>query len=475
MAPDPSAGPEENGRTRRTAARALVGPALLVALLITAVTLREPLLAWFTGQTMGVTTVAATIDVRGHQEIDHHTCSMHPSVHQPGPGKCPLCGMDLTAVTKEQQRTGVVIVDAARRQLIGVRTAAVAAAPLRTSLRAAGTVTYREGSLTDVTVKASGYVTKVFVSEVGTKVKIGQLLFRYFSPEVHNAAQDFLLAVQAASAGSSFVQPAAARMRLHVLGLDDVQIEALAANSAANGAANDGVAVTAPASGIVMESELVAGGAVPAGARLMRIAALDRLWVEASLYEADLARVHAGDSAVVTFDALPGRSFASTVAYTYPLINESSRTGRVRVELVNRDGALRPGMFANVELSKSSAALLQVPASAVVYTGPRRIVFLDLGEGRLRPQEIFTGAAADGMIEVLAGLSAGEVIVTSGVFLLAAEARISTAATYWDSAATDAAGAGYWCPMHPDVRSDVPVVCTKCGMDLVIVPTKAKP
>jgi Cu(I)/Ag(I) efflux system membrane fusion protein len=131
---------------------------------------------------------------------------------------------------------------------------------------------------------------------------------------------------------------------------------------------------------------------------------------------------------------LPGRVFPAKVAFIYPALDPTARTGRVRLVLRNPKLELRPGMYATVNLASDVGPRVQVPASAVVYTGPRRLIFVDLGEGRLRPQEVQLGAEANGMYEVLSGVAAGDRVATSGVFLIAAEARITTAARYWDKA-----------------------------------------
>jgi Cu(I)/Ag(I) efflux system membrane fusion protein len=152
------------------------------------------------------------------------------------------------------------------------------------------------------------------------------------------------------------------------------------------------------------------------------------------VYEADLAHVHVGQSARVTLDYLPGRAYDAKLAFVYPYFEPGARTGRVRIALANKDHALRPGMYASVQLTAALGSCVQVPASAVVYTGPRRLVFVDVGNGRFKPQEVRLGGEADGNFEVLEGLAAGDLVATSGTFLIAAEARISTAATYWESA-----------------------------------------
>jgi Cu(I)/Ag(I) efflux system membrane fusion protein len=226
---------------------------------------------------------------------------------------------------------------------------------------------------------------------------------------------------------------------LHLLGLGEAQIDAVAKK----GAPLESVTITSPASGFVIEKDVVEGASVEAGMRLFRIAALAEVWVEADVYEGDLPRVHVGQTATVTLDFLPGRSYEAKVRYVYPYLDAKTRTGRVRVAIANKELELRPGMYATVELASETAMRVQVPASAVVYTGPRRLVFVDEGVGRFRPQEVRVGGEIDGMYEVLEGLRPGDVVATSGTFLIAAEARISTAAKYWeDSKDAPLGGAG---------------------------------
>jgi len=494
---------------------------LLGLLALLAVVYRGPLSTWFRGGSSGETTASAAPSSEPHAlaDVDHYTCSMHPSVKQPGPGKCPICGMDLIPVTREQQNAGVVLIDEHRRQLIGVRTAPVAEGPRRRSFRALGRVTYDESTLTDVTLKVRGFITRLLVNETGQHVARGQTLLTLYSPDLYSAEQDFLLASRGATAASADAAegsraPAfarAARKRLDLLGLSGAQIEAILAR----GEPEENSAVASPASGFVIEKNIVEGAAVEPGMRLLRIAALDRVWVEADVYEADLARVRVGQPARVTLDYLPGKSYDAKVAFVYPYLESGARTGRVRIELPNKAGELRPGMYASVELGSDVGSRLEVPVAAVVYTGPRRLVFVDLGEGRFSPREIQVGSEADGMYEVLSGLAAGEVVATSGVFLIAAEARISTAAKYWDSAPdatsapatapaqssvppapssmpmrppaptasrlaapsarTSAPAAGFSCPMHPEVHQNAPGKCPICGMDLVPTPSGSKP
>jgi len=524
-----------------------LGTAAFIAVLaIVGLIFRGQLVAWFRGAPSTTTEVhsmpgnlsgSASARAGGHSyrdDIDHYTCSMHPSVKQQSPGKCPICGMTLIPVTKGQQEQGEVLIDEKRRQLIGVSTGTVVERPMQRSFRAVGQVTYDESAMTDVTLKVGGFITKLLVSQTGQHVNKGQPLFSLYSPDLYSAEQDFLLTNQSAATASTGATGAgttrvemlakASRQRLHLLGMSDAQIDEVAKS----GVPSESVSIPSPASGFVIQKDVAEGASVSAGMRLYRIAALNKVWVEADVYEADLAHVRAGQSASVTLDYLPGRSFDAKVAYIYPYLNAEARTGRVRIELPNKELELRPGMYASVALTADLAPRVQVPSTAVVYTGPRRLVFVDLGEGRFRPQEVRLGSEANGMYEVISGLSPGDRVATSGVFLIAAEARISTAAKYWDRApeetrgepgalptataaplkrrvsppsvatptsttpfsTTIAAGPArsasatspsaspatvYTCPMHPEVRSNAPGQCPKCGMSLVPMSGGATP
>jgi Cu(I)/Ag(I) efflux system membrane fusion protein len=399
----------------------LVSIALVALLAVVALSFHARLVAWFAGEPPAS---MATTGAMG--DVDHYTCSMHPSVKEAAPGNCPICGMTLIPVTKEQEHEGIVTIDDARRQLIGVRTEPVVLAPMRKEFRVVGHVTYDESSFSDVNLKVHGWITKLYANETGQKVTRGQTLLSIYSPELYNAEQDFILASQ----GGVDAMARAARLRLHLLGVDDAQLDALLKQ----GTPSESVPIAAPASGVILEKNVVEGAAVDAGMRIYRIAALTKVWIEAQVYEADLANVRVGQSASVTLDYLQGRTYAAKVAYVYPAIDPQTRTAEVRLELANKDLDLKPGMFASVTLGADLGPRVQVPAAAVVYTGPRRLVFVDLGEGRFRPVEVSLGASSNGMSEVLSGLKAGDPVATSGVFLIAAEARISTASTYWDSA-----------------------------------------
>lgn len=368
----------------------------------------------------------------GDEEISHYTCSMHPSVRQAGPGQCPICGMDLTPVTRQEVETGTIFVDAMRRQRIGVRTDKVTERALTLEIRAVGAVRYDETRLHDVNLRMSGWVQHLSVNETGQRVKAGQTLFTLYSPELYAAQLEHLTGVrrQAGGGGELLAHLArASRTRLELLGMSDGQISALEKR----GEALKNVPIVAPATGYVIEKQIVEGARVEVGTRVYQIADLSKVWIDAEVYESDLPIVRVGQSVEVELPYVDRERYPAKVDYVYPTLDAQTRTGRARVVLDNPKLELKPDMYATVFISVELGQRLSVPDSAVVYTGPRRLVFVDLGEGKLQPKVVSLGPHVDGYYAVTAGLSEGDVVVTSGNFLIAAESRIRSATRYWES------------------------------------------
>lgn len=376
-------------------------------------------------------------------EVAYYTCPMHPSVRADDPSEtCPICGMDLTPVTQQELETGVILVDEARRQAIGVRTAPIARRELHRQIRALGTVVYDQSRLHDVNLRMSGWVQQLRVAEPGARVRRGEVLFTLYSPELYAAQLEYITAASAPPlpelpAGSNAPHEAsgpppnalerAARQRLILLGMSEAQIRALRRR----GEPSEAVPILSPASGWIVEKNVVEGAQVAAGTLVYRIADLDQVWIEVQVYESDLPHVRVGQDVRVTVPYLPDREFEGRVGFVYPYVDPETRTARVRIELENADLALRPDMYANAAFDVSLGEQLAVPMSAVIYTGPRRIVFVELGEGRLRPKVVELGARAGDYYVVRSGLDEGDVVVTSGNFLIAAESRLRSAAEYW--------------------------------------------
>jgi multidrug efflux pump subunit AcrA (membrane-fusion protein) len=387
------------------------------------------------GESEGAPSGSATAAGSAGSDIAHYTCSMHPHVRSEVPGKCPICSMDLTPVTQAQQHAGVIHIDEHRRALLGIRTTKVARAPIDLEIAAKGRLAIDETRLHEITLKVGGYISDLKVNATGQAVHQGDTLFTLYSPELYAAEQEYLIARTNEDVLRGAGDPAhkdvlshAAETKLRLWGFGDDLLRTLATTKEPI----ERVPFRSPAAGVVIEKTIVDGAAVTAGQRLFRIADLDQIWVEADVYEADLPRIAKGMPATITLSYLPGKAFDGKVAFVYPYLDPASRTGRVRIALPNKGLELKPDMFATVTFKIPLGPRLMVPTSAVVYTGPRRIVFLDLGSGALRPQEVTIGARSGDNVEIVTGVAEGDVVVSSGNFLVAAESRVRSATSFWE-------------------------------------------
>ena len=330
--------------------------------------------------------------------------------------------------------SGTVQIDPARLQKIGVRFATAERAPLERVIRATGSVGWDESRLVDVTPRVRGTIVDLAANTLGARVEKGEVLARLYSPELWAAQRDLRSALAAQTSARSSGAPdradslaRAARARLRLFGLSEGDVDALAASAEPV----ESVPLRAPASGFLIEKRAVAGGPVEAGVTLFRIAPLGRVWIEARLPESDAGLVSVGQVARLRTPALPGRELEARIAYLYPSLDEATRTLRARLELDDAEGLLRPGNWVELELVTPLGERLQVPATAVIYAGPRRVVFVERDEGRLEPRTVELGVTGRDAVEIVSGLEPGERVVVSGNFLIAAESRLRSASEAW--------------------------------------------
>lgn len=359
------------------------------------------------------------------EDIAFHTCSMHPSVKSQDPGTCPICKMDLTPVTHEEVREGIIFVDKRRRKLINLRTTTVETRALTREVRAVGRVTYDETTLRDVTLKTEAWIGEVMADFTGREVKAGEPLFTYYSPEVLSVQQDLIDSVRAGNGSSRLA--ASARERLALFDLTEAQIDAIAAS----GKAKPYLARLASADGTVIEKMAVAGSSVMAGKMIYRLADLSRVWVEVDVYESDLALIEEGQTARLTLSHLPGVEFEGTVAFIDPYLDPETRTAGARLVVDNPEGRLKPDLFAEARIEVPLGEHPAIPAEAILHTGESDVVFVDLGEDRIRPQKVQLGHRAGDWVQVRDGLKADDVIVTSGNFLVASESKLKSGKDSW--------------------------------------------
>jgi Cu(I)/Ag(I) efflux system membrane fusion protein/cobalt-zinc-cadmium efflux system membrane fusion protein len=430
----------------------------------------------FRGDLARLPLVGGLFGGHGAPAADLYVCPMHPEVQSPAPARCPQCGMDLV---KQSELAGAshdhdhpeppppdarapVQLDLRRQQLIGVRLAAAETATLDRSVRAVGTVAFDETRLADVNVQVDGFVRTLHVNASGVFVAKGQPLFALYSPELLATEQEYLLALRAReqvrasangadeAAGYADRLAGAARQRLALWRLPASEIEELERTRQPR----DTVTFTSPASGYVIEKNVVSGQRVMAGERLYRLADLSTVWVEADVYERDLAGVKRGARATVTVDAWPGESFDARVVLVAPALDAATRTARVRFALANPGAKLRPGMFANVELAAASVRGLTVPADAVVDSGTRRFVFVSQGEGFFEPRPVEIGARGNGLIEITKGLAEGEQVASGATFFIDSESQLRAAMEGFEALPDLAAPAEGGEKLQIDFRTD---------------------
>lgn len=329
---------------------------------------------------------------------------------------------------------GAVRIDAARRQEIGVRTGPVEMRDLATTVRAAGLVAYDETRRAEVSLKFSGWVRDIRVDYTGRPVRAGEVLFTVYSPELFSAQQEYLTALGRSGqdaglpgGGADSELASAARQRLLLWDITPDQIDAIARA----GKAMEAVPIVAPVSGVVLEKNVVQGSAFMAGQLLYKIAPIHPVWVVANVYPFELPLIREGMPAAIQTPFLPEKSRTGRVSWLSPYLETATRTAEVRIDAPNVRGDLRPGMYVDVTFDIRLGKRLSVPESAVLYVGDRRIVFVDLGDGRLAPRQVTLGHRAGDYYEVLSGLKAGETVVASGNFLVAAESRLKSAESKW--------------------------------------------
>jgi len=391
------------------------------------------------------------------------TCGMHPQVIQEEPGNCPICGMKLTPLKpetmadterehetthdslrasdmemangKQDRAMASIRIDPVTVQNMGVRTAEVKRQPFYRQIRTVGHVDYNEDELYNINVKFPGWIEELHVEREGEPVRKGQALFNVYSPELVATQEEYLLAyknserlsasdIKTVSSGAERLLKSA-RKRLEYWDITGAQIERLQQT----GEIQKTLTIYSPANGVVIEKNAVEGAYVKGGEKLFQIADLSTVWVLAHIFEYELPWIELGQTVKMELPYVPGRQFEGKIDYVYPYLNAKTRDIRIRLVFENPTMELKPEMYANIVIeSKLGDDVLVIPSEAVIRTGTRNLVFIALGNGKFRPQEVTLGPEGeDGLVKVVEGVQEGEQIVTSAQFLLDSESRLREA------------------------------------------------
>ena len=352
----------------------------------------------------------------------------------PVPKKDPM-GMDYSPVYEGDEPAGKVVkISVDKVQKLGVKTEVVAQRDLVRTVRAVGTLQADERRLFTVAPKFEGWIQKLYVNTTGAPVHRGQPLMDVYSPDLITAQQEYLIAsrgLKSLKDAPGDVQTSmrdlmdSALMRLRNWEISSEEIQRLQQE----GTPRQFLTLRSRANGVVIEKPSIEGKRFMAGDALYQIADLSSIWLIADVFEQDLSLVHPGQTVKIKVDAYPDKSFQGKITFIYPTVTPETRTAKVRVELANPGGALKPSMYARLELAAGHGGpkALTVPDSAVLDTGTRQLVLIRRGEGAFEPRPIKTGMRADGYVEVLDGVRAGEEVVVSANFLIDAESNIKAA------------------------------------------------
>ncbi len=351
------------------------------------------------------------------------TCSMHPQIQLPKPGKCPICFMDLIPVESSDDDGGEreISVSSYAAKLMELETSPVERRVAEAEVRMVGKVDYDETRVSYISAWVPGRIDRLFIDYTGIPVNEGDQLAELYSPELLTAQEEL---IQSKKQNPSLIN--AARERLRQWGVSAAQI----AQIEERGTPSDHMTIYSPADGIVIHKNVQEGMYVKTGAKIYTIADLSKVWIQLDAYESDLHWLHEGDKATITTEANPGLVTEGTIAFIAPTINPATRTAKVRLEIDNSDGRLKPGMFvrATVQaLLRTDEPPLLIPAAAAMKTGKRAVVYVETPntqkptyEGR----EIELGMRLGDFYVVENGLAEGERVVTRGAFKLDAELQI---------------------------------------------------
>ena len=362
---------------------------------------------------------------RGQSAPKTDNAASSHSTTETAAGNQPMQGHNMTSAG--------VNVSPDKQQLVGIRTATAEIRPMVQKIRTVGIVTYDETRVAQVFSKVEGWIDKLLVNYTGSLVRKGQPLFTLYSPDLVATQEEYLLALKAKQTlGSSSIKEIragsdslleSAHRRLSLWDISEEQISDLEKT----GKPKRNLTFYSPINGFVLKKDAVQGMRIMPDKELYTIADLSTVWVNADIYEYELAYIRVGQKATIKLAYYPARDFVGKVSWIAPVLDEKTRTAKVRLEFPNRDFVLKPEMYANAEVEIHAGRKLAVPDEAVLDSGLRKVVFLDKGEGRFEPAEVKIGNKFDGYYEVLEGLSPGERILASASFLLDSESRLKEA------------------------------------------------
>jgi RND family efflux transporter MFP subunit len=394
---------------------------------------------------------------RAERQILYWHDPMHPEYRSDTPGIAPDCGMQLEPVyadgapddrpARTDLPAGTVRINAEKQQLIGVRTDVVQQSAAGQTVRTLGRVVADERRIYRINAFTSGWIRRTHPNSVGSLVRRDEPLASFYAREFLAAQQSYFYALDALDrrTGTSEPQMIATRAQvqgaadsLQALGMSDIQVAELAKTRQAT----QEIDIRSPAAGFILVRNVTPGQRVEGGQELFVIADLSRVWVLADMFQHEAGFIQPGQAARVSLP-LQSREFRGRVSEILPQFDPTTRTLKVRVEVDNPDYALRPDMFVDVHFPLNLPPALTVPSDAVLDSGLRKTVFIDLGDGYFEPRAVDTGWRFGDRVQITRGLMPGERVVTSGNFLIDSESRLKAAISGMGGTSVAAEHAGH--------------------------------
>lgn len=357
----------------------------------------------------------------------YYTCSMHPQIHEEHPGDCPICGMKLIRVelTGSDQRAASsrITLTATQIQLAAIQTVTIRSEHTGLEKTLTGTVTADENKAEELSARMAGRVQRLFVRTTGEQISIGQPVYSIYSEDLQEAEKEYLLARQQQKMlhNPDIDYPqliGAAENKLQLWGLSAAQIRSLGVS----GKVSATTTILSKVSGTVSDISVHEGDYVTEGMPILKVQALNSLWVQAQLYASETGNYKENDRVTVAFPDLGGQLIQGKVEFINPELSDASKVDLIRVSIPNPQGLIRPGMLAYISIVNGNNTALAVPASAVMTSGKGSSVWIKNPDGSFSPRMVTTGLGNQTYLPVISGLSKGEIVVTSGAYLLNSEA-----------------------------------------------------
>ncbi|RJP70274.1 MAG: efflux RND transporter periplasmic adaptor subunit [Ignavibacteriales bacterium] len=363
-------------------------------------------------------------DEQNHQAANMQevwTCPMHPQVISDRPGVCPICHMDLVKKTEteiDSDTSGLLNLSGRKQVLANVSTVVVKKEKYQNDVVAYSYMDFAENNRKTISARFNGRIEKLFVDKTGDYIKKGEPLFEIYSPDLVQAQNDYLIALNNSSSSSNLLN--AARKKLEIFGLTSNQINELEKREEAS------ITLTyySPFSGTVIEKEVQEGMYVNEGTSIYDIAELSTLWNIAEVYEKDLANIKVGNTVKLKLRAYPGQEFEGKVTFIYPVINPQTRTVKVRSEFSSNGGKLKPQMYGETVFRSAEGEGLLVPVDAVIIAGKRSVVWIKDSNGMFEARNVVLGNRFEDKYQIVSGLKEGEEIVATGGFLIDSESQL---------------------------------------------------